>query len=180
MANRLIGSADLKAYLAASDPNQKDGIRAFTTLSDLIDAEARRAAVNPHPNFGLSEVPELPDHITIAVSTLKSFEPATGAAGSSADASAGWPVIDLDKVQKSLKATKKFVKGNKPAIDSLKTLGTVLLHEVSCIPSQSWPHTLMAAIVDAYSYGRKTVRSQSREATNRVRLEEMQGGGGSR
>jgi hypothetical protein len=140
MADRRIGSSDLEPYIAASDPNQKDGIRAFTVLSDLVDAKARKAAINPDPNFGLSEVPDLPDIIQLAVSTLKNYEPATGAAGSAADASAGWPTITLDKVQKGLKAQKKLAKGKKAGIDSLQTLGTVLLHEVSCSPFQNWPN----------------------------------------
>jgi hypothetical protein len=120
----------LKNFLAASDPNQKEKIRAFTALSDLVDEAARKAAVDPDPNFGYSEVPDLPDVIQIAVKTLKNYEPAAGAAGSAADATAGWPTITLDKLRTLLK-NKKIKKGDKAGIDTLQTLGTVLLHEVS-------------------------------------------------
>jgi hypothetical protein len=126
----------LKNWIAASDPNQDNGIRAFTATSDLYDAKAVKGMINPLPNYGYTEVPDLPDSIQIAVSTLKSYEPATGAAGSAADATAGWPVINLEKVQNALKGQKKFKKEKKAAIDALKTLGTVLLHEVSYIPLQ--------------------------------------------
>jgi hypothetical protein len=126
----------LKSWIACSDPNSKNGIRAWTSTSDLYDAKAVKGMINPLPNYGYTEVPDLPDSIQIAASTLKSYEPATGAAGSVADASAGWPVITLEKVQDALKRHKKFVKDQKAAIDALKTLGTVLLHEVSYVPLQ--------------------------------------------
>ena len=139
MANRRIGSSSLDDYIEASNPNQNKGIRAFTSLSDLVDAAARKAAINPHPNFGFSEVPDLPDLIQLAVSTLKDNEPATGAAGSVADAIAGWPTITLDRVEKVLK-NKKLKQSKRAGIDILQTLGTVLLHEVSWSPLQSWPY----------------------------------------